>query len=205
MKILKKKIIFKSSITLFLILLFGSCSILEQASELQTFSKCEFRLKSVQNIRLAGINVQQIKQVSDLTLMEMAKLTTAFAARDMPLKLSLNVEVKNPNQSKAALNELAWILFIDDIEMTRGNLAKRVEIPSHGGLAVLPIGIEVDLFEVLSGESADAVINFALNLAGAGNTPSRIMLKAKPTLYIGTKSISYPGYIKIENEFTSGQ
>ena len=202
---MNRRIIFQRLIALLFISLLGSCSILEQASELQTFSKCQFRLKSVQNIRLAGINVQQINQVSDLTLMQMAKLSTAFAAKDMPLKLSLNVEVKNPNQSKAALNELAWILFIDDIEMTRGNLARRVEIPSHGGLAVLPIGIEVDLFEVLSGESADAIINFALNLAGAGNTPSRIMLKAKPTLYVGTKPITYPGYIKIENEFTSGQ
>ncbi|MEA3479491.1 MAG: hypothetical protein U9R60_15005 [Bacteroidota bacterium] len=178
---------------------------MEQASELQTFSRCEFRLKSVQNIRLAGVSVQQINQISDLTLMEMARLTTAFVNKDMPFKLTLNVEVQNPNQSKAALNELEWILFIDNIEMTSGMLTQRIEIPPHGGLAVMPVSIGVDLFDVLSGESADAIINFALNLAGAGNKPTRIMLKAKPTIYVGTKAITYPGYIKIENEFTSGQ
>jgi hypothetical protein len=183
----------------------GSCGIMEQASELQTFARCQFRLKSVQNIRLAGVNVQQIDEIADLSIMEMAKLTTAFTSNDMPLKMTLNLEVKNPNRSNAALNELDWILFIDDIEMTRGNLHGRTEIPPDGGLAVLPIAMEFNLFEVLSGKSADALINFALNLAGAGNKPTRIMLKAKPTLYVGSKPITYPGYIKIENEFTSGQ
>lgn len=205
MKYLINRKLINSTLVVLLMMLFGSCSILEQASELQTFAKCEFRLKSVQNIRLAGINVQQIDQISDMTLMEMAKLTTAFTSKNMPLKLTLNLEVKNPNQSKAALNEIDWILFIDDIQMTHGHLARRVEIPSHGGLSVLPIAMEFNLLEVLSGESADAVINFALNLAGAGNRPTRIMLKAKPTIYVGSKPITYPGYIKIENEFTSGQ
>jgi hypothetical protein len=190
---------------LLLVAILGSCSVLEQASELQSFAKCEFRLKSVQNIRLAGVNVQQINDVSDLTIMEMAKLTTAFTSKNMPLKLTLNVEVRNPNRSKAALNELEWILFIDDIQMTSGNLNKRTEVPPYNGLAMLPIAMEFDLFEVLSGKSADAIINFALNLAGAGNRPTRIMLKAKPTLYVGSKKLTYPGYIRIENEFTSGQ
>ena len=205
MRRLSPKMMFKSLFLLISLIIIGSCNILEQASELQTFSRCEFRLKSVQNIRLAGVSVQQINQISDLTLMEMARLTTAFVSKDMPFKLTLNVEVQNPNQSKAALNELEWILFIDNIEMTSGMLTQRIEIPPHGGLAVMPVSIGVDLFDVLSGESADAVINFALNLAGAGNRPTRIMLQAKPTIYVGTKAIAYPGYIKIENEFTSGQ
>lgn len=205
MRRLSPKMMFKSLFLFISLIIIGSCNILEQASELQTFSRCEFRLKSVQNIRLAGVSVQQINQISDLTLMEMARLTTAFVSKDMPFKLTLNVEVHNPNQSKAALNKLEWILYIDDIEMTSGMLTQRIEIPSHGGLAVMPVSIGVDLFDVLSGESADAVINFALNLAGAGNKPTRIMLKAKPTIYVGTKPITYPGYIKIENEFTSGQ
>ena len=183
----------------------ASCTVLEQASELQSFAKCEFRLKSVQNIRLAGVDVQQIDDVSDLTLMEMAKLTTAFTSKDMPLKLTLNVEVRNPNRSKAALNELDWILYIDDIQMTSGMLNKRTEVPPYNGLAMLPIAMEFNLFEVFSGKSADALINFALNLTGAGNRPTRIMLKAKPSLYVGTRKITYPGYIKLENEFTTGQ
>jgi hypothetical protein len=192
-------------LVLIIMVVLSSCSVLEQASELQSFAKCEFRLKSVQNIRLAGVNVQQIDNVSDLTIMEMAKLTTAFTSRDMPLKLTLNVEVRNPNRSKAALNELEWILFIDEIQMTSGTLSKRAEVPPYNGIALLPIAMEFDLFEVLSGKSADAIINFALNLAGVGNRPSRIMLKAKPTLYVGSTKLTYPGYIKIENEFTTGQ
>jgi len=63
--------------------------------------------------------------------------------------------------------------------------------------------MQTDLFQVLSSESADAVINFGLNLGGSGNRPTRMMIKIKPSIYIGKKMIAYPGYIKVRNTFTS--
>jgi hypothetical protein len=48
-------------------------------------------------------------------------------------------------------------------------------------------------------------MNFGLNLAGSGNRPSRMTLKVKPTIMVGTTPISYPGYLSVTNEFGGKQ
>jgi LEA14-like dessication related protein len=182
----------------------GSCSVLEQASELSRLSKCEFRLKNVQNPTLAGIDVSDIDSADDLGLMDYARITTAIASNDLPLSFLLNVESRNPNTKVAAMNRMNWILYIDDIEMTSGLVSQRVEIPPNGGSSTIPVSINVNLMEVLQGESGEALLNFGFNIAGSGERPTRILMKLKPTIYVGSSEIEYPGYINVETEFTSG-
>jgi hypothetical protein len=161
-------------------------------------------LDEINNITLAGINVQNMQNYEQLGFLDVAKLTTAIASNNLPLSFTVDVQGKNPNQGTAAMNRFDWILFVDDIEMTRGVINDRVEIPANGGVATLPLSISVNLMELLTGESGDALLNFGFNMAGAGNKPTRILVKAKPTVYIGGTPIEYPGYINIRTEFTSG-
>jgi hypothetical protein len=182
------------------IMLFSSCSVLQQTSEMKNFGKCDFRIESARNMKLAGVNIQDKKSLQDMTIMEMTKIGGMIAGGTLPLNFDLKIEVKNPNPVVAAMNKLDWILLIDDIEMTRGILNQRVEVPA-GSLANFPVFINLDLMKSLNGKSGDALINFAMNLAGTGSRPTRIKLKAKPTIMIGTTPIEYPGYITIRQEF----
>lgn len=192
------------ALALFSLTLIPGCDVLKQATEMVNLSKCEFRLSSVDQLRLAGVNIQQVHKLSDLNLLDAAKITTAaMSGSALPLNFTLNVEVKNPNTATAGLSRLDWILLIDDIEMVSGTNEQRVQIPANGGTAMLPLTIGVDLKQVLKGKSGDAIANFGLNLAGAGNKPTRITLKAKPTIMVGSVPVSYPGYLTIQNEFTS--
>ncbi len=188
-------------IILSLVVLLSSCDVLKEASSLYNFAKCDFRLNTVENIRLAGVNVQKVKKLSDLSLLNAAKLTTAVATNQLPLDLTLNIEVRNPNTKKAIMNGMEWILIIDDIEMTRGKLNRRIEVMPNNQSAIMPLTLSFDLKKVLTGKSANAMINFGLNLAGAGNKPTRIVLKAKPSIVIGTMTFPYPDYITIKTEF----
>jgi hypothetical protein len=182
------------------IMLFSSCSVLQQTSEMKNFGKCEFRIESARNMKLAGVNIQDKKSLQDLTIMEMTKIGGVIAGGTLPLNFDLKIEVKNPNPVMAAMNKLDWILLIDDIEMTRGILNQRIEVPA-GSLANFPVFINLDLMKSLNGKSGDALINFAMNLAGTGSKPTRIKLKAKPTIMIGSTPVEYPGYITIRQEF----
>ena len=182
------------------VFLLPGCTILE---EMVSFSRCEFRLGSVENITLAGINVQQVSSLSDLSTADAARLTGALATGTLPLNLTLNVDIRNPNQARASMNRLDWIMLIDDKQIVQGTSSQRVEIAPNGGISTLPLSIEADLKSALSGKTGDALINFGLNLAGAGNQPTRITLRAKPFVEVGGREISYPGYLDIENEFTS--
>ncbi|MFZ4401033.1 MAG: hypothetical protein ACOYO1_13430 [Bacteroidales bacterium] len=188
-------------IILSFVILVSSCDVLKDVSSMYNFAKCDFRLNNVENIRLAGVNVQKAQKLSDLTLLDAAKLTAAFASNQFPLDFTLNVEVKNPNTQKAVMNGMEWILLIDDIEMTRGNLNRRIEVLPNNQTSMMPLTLTFDLNKVLSGKSANAIINFGLNLSGTGNKPTRIALKAKPSVVIGNMTFPYPEYITIRTEF----
>jgi hypothetical protein len=166
-------------------------------------AKCEFRIESVTNLHLAGINVQEIKSVSDLNLMDAQQLLKSVNKSTFPLNLTLNVAARNPNASMAGMNKMEWILFIDDIQMTTGSVDQPVTIPVNKDTAVIPVHMDLDLKQILRGKSVDAVINFGLNLAGAGNKPTRFTIKLKPTIMIGKNPVVYPGYITVKTEFVS--
>ncbi|MEI6766080.1 MAG: LEA type 2 family protein [Bacteroidota bacterium] len=191
----KSNILFLITFIIFL----ASC---RQIKELKTFLKCEFKLDTVKDLDLAGVDVQRIANYTDLGWADAAKLLASVAGGSLPLNLTLNVNIKNPNAEKAALNKLEWIMQIDDIDMVSGTTVQRVEV-APGSVSTLPVKISCDLKDVLSTQSAKSLINFGLNLAGSGNEPTRFTLKAKPTIMVGNSAISYPGWIKIKTEYTS--
>lgn len=184
---------------------FSSCDVMQQVSQMNNLTKCDFRLESVQQLNLAGINVQNVKSVSDLTMFDAAKLASAISTQQFPLDFTLNIEAKNPNSAAAGMSKIDWILLIDDMEMTRGILDQQVTIPANNGTTVIPMQMHIDLKKALSGKSADAVINFGMNLAGAGNKPTRFTLQMKPTITVGGFPISYPGYLNVKTEFGTNQ
>jgi hypothetical protein len=195
----------KSALILTLLVLtisFNSCELLQQAQQMTNLAKCDFRLQSVNQLNLAGINVQNIHKLSDLTLLDAGRLTAAVASGNYPLDFTLNVEARNPNPAAAALTKLDWILLIDNIEMTKGIVDQQVSIPANNGISVIPMKMHFDLKQALSGKGADAILNFGMNLAGAGNKPTRFTMKLQPTINIANFPITYPGYITVNTEFT---
>lgn len=183
-------------------MLLSSCSVLQEAGKFANIVNCRFRLESVKQLTLAGVNVQRIQKLSDLTLADGAKLATAVATSHFPLTFTLNTEVSNPNASSARMTQFDWILLIDDIEMTAGTVNNSYTIPAKGS-SIIPMQMNIDLKKALSGKSADAIINFGLNLAGSGNEPTRFTLKVRPTIAVGTYSITYPNYLTVTTQYGS--
>jgi hypothetical protein len=62
---------------------------------------------------------------------------------------------------------------------------------------VVSIPIRTDLFQLFSGESADAIVNLAFKLAGANSNPVNLGIKVKPYITIGSQQLAYPDYISI--------
>ncbi len=186
-----------------LLLIAAGCGVGRQLQQMANIARCEFRLRDVQNTTLANVNVQQIRSMADLNLSQAAAITGALASNKLPLNFVLNMDVRNPNDTQASMNRFDWILFIDDVEMTNGSVDNRLDIAGNQ-VNTLPLRINVDLMQALSGRSRDAIINFGLNLAGQGGQPSRMMMKIRPTVMVGNVPLTYPGYINVRTDFTSG-
>lgn len=179
-----------------------SCSVSRQVQQAASLAKCDFQIRSVENVFLAGIFVQHISTFSDLSIMDVGKLMTSLAGPDLPLSLQLNLAGRNPNDKPAGLDRIDWIIYIDDIQMTSGSLEKAFVIPPMG-VTVIPVIVNVNLKQVLQGKSAEALINFALNLSGKSNTPTRFKIKIKPSILIGQTAVPYPGYITVRTDYSS--
>jgi len=186
-----------------ILIILGSCDISRQLNEIKTFAKCDFRLYTIEDIKLAGVDIQQYKSYNEMNLLDIAVIGSSASKGILPLTFTLNVQVKNPNSTPAAINKMDWILFIDDIEILDGISNQRMEIPANGRISNLPLQINADLMKVLTKESVEAISNFAFNLSGQGKRPSNITLKIKPSIMVGNTPVNYPGYISVKNEFTS--
>lgn len=173
-----------------------------QAQQVSTLANCDFRIQSVENINLAGVELQYIHSVTDLGMADVARILAGFTSPTFPLSLQLNLEGRNPNSKAAGLNRLEWILFIDDLQMTSGSLDQPFTIPPMGS-SNIPVAIALDLKQVLSGQSAKAILNFCMNLSGVGNTPTRFKIKLKPAVLIAGSELTYPGFITVKTDYVS--
>jgi hypothetical protein len=182
-------------------LLASGCAFLDQFSQMRTFSHCKFRLAGIENVRLAGVRIDGKSSLKQIDILDAVKIGAALKAGELPLALVLNVEVMNPNTETAAMNRLAWIMLVDEQEIVRGQLDRRVEIAPNGGMAPLPLDIALDLRQVLSGKSGDALLNLAFNVAGEGTHPTHVTLKVKPSILVGEQTLELPDYITISTEF----
>lgn len=184
-----------------LIFLLNGCSIL---SELAAFTKCEFRLHSLQEPALCGIDISQKSSWSDFSFMEGQAIAGQLLQKSLPFEITVNVEVRNPGTSVAAVNAIQWIAFIDDLQVAQGTLHERVEIPPSGGINKIPLRVQADLIDYLEGDNPRTMLNFALNLVNAGDQASQVTMKIKPSVLIGIQEIQYPDYFIITKEFKSG-
>jgi len=174
-----------------------SCDVLQQMA---TFTKCEFKMNSLTDAKLAGVDVQNKKSFSDLSFVDAANVTRTLLGGELPLTFNLNIEAKNPNPTTAAMQKMDWIVYIDDIKITQGILDQPINIPP-GGTTNIPIAINLDLKKLLNNKTKDALLNFAFNLADAGGYPTRVKLAIKPTISVAGIPIEYPGYFDLKKEF----
>jgi LEA14-like dessication related protein len=184
-----------------LILILNGCSIL---SELTAFTKCEFRLLSVQDPTLCSVNVSQKRTWSDFSFMEGQSIALQLLQKKLPFDITVNVEAKNPGTTTAAVNSIEWIAFIDDLQVAQGVVSQPVEVPPSGGVGLIPVQVHVDLMNYLEGDNPSSMLNFALNMVGAGDQTSKVTMKIKPSVLAGSQNIQYPGYFNITHEFSSG-
>ena len=176
------------------VLSMGSCKLM---NEVTAFAKCKFEFEKLENVKLAAIDIEKTNSITSLGLTDIGKITKAVLNKELMLDMNAVLKITNPNAQNAALNRTDWILMIDDVEITRGTTNQRVEIPAKSS-SYMPIHTAFNLMEVFSGKSKEAMFSLARNIAGVGDTPSRVVLKVKPSLDVAGVVVPYPGYIDLE-------
>jgi len=177
--------------------LIGCDSVQKSLSSSYNMINCEYNYKSISALTVSGMNLS-----NGLSVTSIPKITSILSgtASSIPLDFTLNVDVKNPNQSAAMMNGLQYILSIDDIQFTTGSVNQAMNIGA-GQSQTLPISIGVDLATLMKSNSKDAVVDIAKNFIGIGSKKSNVKLQVKPTFMVGSVPVTSPVYIPISFSF----
>ena len=172
----------------------AGCTTLQQIAALR---RVEFDLDRVSDVRVAGIRVDDRRHVSDLTGLELARLTAAAASGSVPLDLIVHVRASNPaeNRATARLVDLDWTLFLEEREAVSGTFTgTRTILPGEAVDVAVPASLDIVPF--VHGSARD-LFELALSLAGYGGSPKQVRVDLMPRIETALGPISYPSRITI--------
>lgn len=186
-------------------LLFSQCSVNKQISQAKTLGDCRYTITSADSIFLAGTDVRQFRKLEDLNPARFPRLATGLLLRNVPLDARLNIDITNPTNKLAGINQLEYKIMLAGQELFNGFLNQRIEVQPGGGKTHVPIRLNTNAYQLLTDpKTRDAFTQLVQNLSGAANTqPSKLTIRIKPTLDLLGKQVNYPGYITIDQDVTS--
>lgn len=181
-------------------LFISSCSVIEQINQMKQFTNCEFKINTINQLRIAGVSMEGKKKISDFTFAETIRLTNALAKDEIPATFTIRLEAINPNSKKAAMNQLDWKLLIDQQQVAKGIIEKQIVIPPNGRKTDFSLPVSVNLKEVLTGKSGQALMNLIADITGQGSGKSELSMKLSPSIRVGNQMLKYPGYVTVKHQ-----
>ncbi|MBN2344803.1 MAG: hypothetical protein JXO51_00325 [Candidatus Aminicenantes bacterium] len=186
------------------LLLQGCATLGEIARTLTSLKRLQFRLQGIGDFTLAGVSVEGKSQLRDFSVADGIRLLAAFRNGSLPARFLLNVEARNPNDGSggttrtiSTLTRFDWRLLIDDQPTVSGGIDRPLEIPGTGKATVIPLRLELDLYEFFGRGGYDDLLNLALALGGRGGDISRVALDAQPSVSTPIGDIAWPERITI--------
>jgi len=179
----------------------AGCATLRQVTALR---QVDFSLAGVQDGRLAGVDLRRIASYGDLSALEIGRIALAVTRRDVPLEFRVMIRADNPadNRTAATMVQLAWTLLLDDKETINGVLDTNVTMPP-GQTSYIPLPMRVNLREFFDGP-AQSLVDLAASVAGLRSQPTRIAVRAVPTIHTPLGPITYPGAITLVSRTVGG-
>lgn len=186
----------RTLIILFVTAGLASCDVLTQVAQMANFANCTFDLNSVNHIEMLGINLSKGMSRENLNISQGLALVNAISNRSLPVTFNVNLDVSNPNSIAASMAKMDYILTLNGKQVVSTTMNNSVNVPAKSN-SMVTIPITTDLFQLFSGESADAIVNLAFKLAGASSNPVNVGLQVKPYITVGNQQLAYPNYITL--------
>ncbi len=159
----------------------GGCGL----AQLINLINCKFSLANVSDITWAGINLSNIKSVSDLQWSDLQKAIQAVKNKDFRIGCNVNVNAKNETEKPAKLCAFDYDLLLEGSSIAQGSSTDRTTIINPKTTSRIAVPLSMDLVSIFKNGDTKNVINLARNLTDYGNGKES-NVKVKFTPYINT-------------------
>ena len=186
----------KTVLLILLVFSLSSCDVLNQIGGAIQLSQCEYKYNSVADMQLAGINLGNGSTISLSNFASISSILTGGNLQTIPFSMTLNMDVKNPNQAAAFLNALEYAIEINEMEFTTGKMDVPLRV-EPGQTAVLPLSIGVDLKNLINRYSRDRVAREMSSFLGLSSDETKVTVKLWPKLMVGNRPVKVPAPIPV--------
>ncbi|WAC41994.1 hypothetical protein [Pedobacter sp. SL55] len=187
----------------FIILGLGSCGINKQAQQIKALGKCDYRLTDATNITIAGADVKKIIQSGNASAVNIPGLALGLLRKDIPLRAKLNLEITNPTNALAAINNFDYIVLINRQEVFNGSVDQSVNVGA-GQTTLVPVQVNANIYQFLTdNKMVDDIGAFISGATNGSEKKGLVTLKIRPSIKVGGGLVKYPGYITIDKEVSS--
>lgn len=179
-------------------LLFTSCDVISglfsQVASVANLINCEYSLKNVDHVTVAGVNVKDITK-GNINATDVVMLTSALLSKNIPLAMDMNINVKNPTNNVASLTNMDWALDIESSQFATGTVNKHYSIGAKK-TSVVPLNVGTDLYSLFSQKGIESLKSFASSFTDKG-TSSKVGVRIKPSLQVAGQTFKAPNFINI--------
>ena len=158
-------------------------SLRQQKKAVRTYAKTTISLAGLDEAQLGGFNMPTQAAGTGLAPAQLDQLAAASGSADVPLRLRLRLEARNPNRQKVLLNELEYQVLVDNREVARGTTDNVLEVPERNTLSI-PLTVTANVRDVLGAGMKPE------RLASAFSTwnrqPARLTVRVRPTFQNAT-------------------
>ncbi len=187
----------------FIILGLGSCGINRQAQQIKALEKCDYRLTDATNVTVAGTDVRKLMDGKSVNMVNFPGIALGLLRKDIPLRAKLNLEITNPSNSLAAINNFDYIVLINRQEVFNGSVDQSVSIGA-GQTTQVPVQVNANIYKFLTdNKMLDDISAFIGGATNGSEKKGLVTLKIRPSIKVGDGLVKYPGYITIDKEVSS--
>lgn len=176
---------------LFIGLLLSGCAINKQ--QIDALAKCDYTVESLQDIRLAGRDMDNYTGADGVNLSSLPGIAMAMLRKDLPLEARINMKVANPTTTPTKINSFKYLIEIQGKPLFEGTVDENLHLGT-GESTVVPLTFKANIFGTAQENGLDNLLNELFTRKGEGF----LVLKIKPSIKIGNSNIYYPGYITVD-------
>jgi len=186
-----------------IILSLGSCGINKQAQQIKALEKCDYRITDATDITIAGTDIRKLIDGKSVNTLSIPGIALGMLRKDIPLRAKLNLEINNPSNNLAAINDFDYIVLINRQEVFNGSVNQSVNIGA-GQTTQVPVQINANIYQFLTDNKM--LNDIGTFIGGATNGSEKkglVTLKIRPSIKVAGGLVKYPGYITIDKEVSS--
>ncbi len=187
-----------SFFTLFIIVTFSSCSLINQGKELQNLFNCKYSLADVKILKVGEVDVSKLGKGEKLPSDVYFTLLKKVMSQDINSEFEFKIAVYNPTDKPAGSQGMEWKMLIHDEQFSQGAVDSTFLVPPKK-TGEFTMKANLNLFKLLNNISIGQLMNLlSENDWKKAWEESGLEIKLKPWYKTGGEIKKYPGYITIK-------